>query len=179
LVSFNRVVPAAEAHETETNGTISALLHIVPNDDPYIKEPSYILVEFTDTTKKFSAEQCTCRVSIKQQGREVYSVLTSDQAVTKTPHSISFAYTFPEFDIYILTVEGKPNPNSNPEAFSLSYDIRVDQERNLFGYGSLHDLFGHHWHHLIPVVIIIVAAIVIIIQDRIKLKRYNAENYKK
>jgi hypothetical protein len=164
-------VPITFAHETKTQGTISALLHIVPNDDPYIKEPSYMLVEFTDKAKVFSAEQCDCKVSITRQGTELYSAPISDPEFTKTPHSISFAYTFPEMDIYTLTIEGK-SPVNAFDPFIFSFDIRVDEERSGYDYRSIHALFGHHWHHLIPAIVVVFAVIVILIHDSYKQNRY-------
>jgi hypothetical protein len=171
VISIN--VHFALAHESKTDGSITGLLHIVPNDDPYIQEPSYMIVDFTDTTKTFSADTCDCTVSISEQGRELYRASSSDQSFTKTPHSISFAFTFPEFNIYTLTIEGKPGGNETYQPFKLTYDIRVDEIRSSGDHSSLHALFGDHWHHLAPAVIVAIAAVIIFIQDRLKQRRYN------
>ena len=47
---------ATRAHEFKTDGSISALLHINPDDDPIVAEPSEILFLISDTEKRFKAE---------------------------------------------------------------------------------------------------------------------------
>lgn len=162
--------PVVQAHETKTDTTVSALLHIVPNDDPYINEPAYLLLEFTDTQKQFLPEQCMCTISISQGDTELYSASISDEAVTKTPHSISFPYTFPKFGIYILTLRGIPQEGEQFQPFTFSYDIVVDEERSF----SLH----HYKHHIVHGAIVIGALVVlavVLIQDRLE-RRKNLNN---
>lgn len=117
----------AYAHILKTDGTIGGVVHIQPDDDPVVGQPSEVYVELKDTSGAFNASICDCRVLIRNRTEELYTqVLPILEAAAGTLSS-SFTYTFPSTDIYSLTITGKAQ-NGEFEDFSLSYEFRVDNE---------------------------------------------------
>lgn len=116
--------PAAFAHVLQTDGSMGAVLHIYPDDDPIIGQPAYFFLEMKDTSNQFNQADCICQVSVLEAGKEVYSQ-NLFHGINDNP---SFYFTFPEKNIYTLKVTGKPIAPASFHSFSLSYDLRVTRE---------------------------------------------------
>jgi hypothetical protein len=119
IVHFT-LVPMAFAHVLKTDGTIGAVLHIDPEDDPIAGQDASIFFEFKDTKNQFKVENCNFNVVITEDGQE----LSRQQLADSSSHII---YSFPHKGIYTVTVSGVPN-NGSFQQFSLSYDVRVARE---------------------------------------------------
>lgn len=116
------------AHTLKSDGSIGAVIHIDPEDDPIIDEPANFFFEFKDTENKFNPTDCTCLVTVSKAGQEFFSeqLETSTQEPSLT--SASFSFTFPEKGVYQVKVAGTPTATSSFEPFEITYDLRVDRE---------------------------------------------------
>lgn len=112
------------AHVLKTDGSIGAVLHVDPADDPEVGKPATFFFEFKDKQNNFSLQKCDCAVSIVKGGREVYSGTLSGAGGLESP---LFQYTFTERGIYTVKASGSPRIADNFQNFSLSWDVRVDK----------------------------------------------------
>ena len=117
------------AHELKEDGTIQALLHIDPGDEPVAGEQTTFHVEITDTTKKFSTANCDCILQITQGKKTLYDKPMFPKTHGGQPPMMMATYTFAKKGDYTLTVSGKPKTDGDFQTFSLSYPVSVDQEK--------------------------------------------------
>ncbi|MEP7166382.1 MAG: hypothetical protein ABI758_00205 [Candidatus Woesebacteria bacterium] len=118
-------VSPVQAHMLKTDTTIGAVIHIDPDDDPYVGVPSDIFFELKDTTGRFRPENCNCVVSIKQDDKVLDSFpLSGHDHATDLSHAAA-TYTFPQKGIYTITLDGSPVTGGTFQTFSISYDVRV------------------------------------------------------
>jgi hypothetical protein len=117
------VVPgAASAHELESDGTISGVLHFEPNDDPVSGAQTNFVIFIDDTTGQFLLANCACSVLILQHGAPIVSPLVRNKQ--------SFpggAITFPHAGTYELVITGKPAQGATFQPFTLTYPVYVSQ----------------------------------------------------
>lgn len=109
------------AHVLKVDGTIGAVLHINPDDDPTAGGPTDYTLSFDDDTGKFSLAQCKCTVAIIEQGT---TIATQPLAVANNNVSEDH-YTFAEPDVYDLRVTGIPMTPGTFQPFTLDYAVRV------------------------------------------------------
>lgn len=107
------------AHVLSTDGSIGAVLHITPDDDPMVGVPAYFYFEFKDKEDKFDESICTCVATIFQNGQKIDNILLTNS---------SFSYTFPQKDIYTIKVSGSTTVANSFQPFALTYDVRVSRE---------------------------------------------------
>ena len=121
----------ASAHSLKSSGTISALMHINPDDDPVAGQNSEILFLINDKDKKFQAENCSCTASVIEDDKELFS---SSLFKGKTSYRGIFApaipFVFPHKGIYTIKLIGGPKDQSLFQNFSISYKIRIDKDTN-------------------------------------------------
>ena len=122
-----------QAHVLKVDRSIGAVLHIDPDDDPIVGEPAYFFFEFKDKKNVFKPEFCDCTVSIIKDGISVYSQPLFQDNPTADTNNASFAYIFPEKNIYQVKVEGNPNKPKAFQPFSLTFDIRVARTSDTTG----------------------------------------------
>lgn len=111
------------AHVLRTDGSIGAVLHIDPNDDPIAGQPATLIFEFKDTQGKFQPGRCTCQLSITNgAGQQVLG-----QALTFPPGQQVAVnqFTFPTRDVYAVTAVGQPQTPNDFQPFTLTYSVRV------------------------------------------------------
>src|SRR5437773_8843060 len=61
------------AHFLKIDGSIGAVLHVDPDDDPIAGEQASFFLSFKDKQHKFSPQNCTCTFSIQEQNQTIYS----------------------------------------------------------------------------------------------------------
>lgn len=123
LLSIPRLV---SAHVLLTSGSIGAVLHIDPDDDPIANQPSTFFFDFKDTTNHFSLQTCDCQFGIFSSGKQIFNQPLP--ASTKTTATVT--YTFLTRSVYTIKVAGKPTDGSSFSPFTLSYDVRVSRSSN-------------------------------------------------
>lgn len=125
---FVYVVPTQVlAHTLESSGSIGAVLHVTPDDDPIAGEVSGFYFEFKDKNNKFQPENCVCTVSIKKGDDEIFSTDLFGANSDPSLSNASFNFTFPEKNIYKIVINGEPKISGEFQSFQLSYDLRVER----------------------------------------------------
>lgn len=120
-----------QAHQLSTDGSISALLHVEPNDDPVIGQPTNLLFLITDTKSKFTPENCNCVVSIKDtvDNKKIFSFsISKKESSYKGTFAPVISFTFPHKGIYTIKLDGEATKDLDFQSFNLSYNIRADKD---------------------------------------------------
>ncbi len=115
------------AHVLESNGSVGAVLHITPEDDPIAGEQSGFFFEFKDKENKFNPKDCDCNIYILQNGKEIYSSNLFQGNTDPSLDNASLFYTFPKKDVYKIKIIGSPISKDKFQKFTLEYDIRVSR----------------------------------------------------
>lgn len=111
----------ASAHVQETSNDVSAVMHILPDDNPAAGKPTLITFSFGGPAKSFSITKCNCQLAVLQDGRTIsqQSVEPLDQSSASGQTSV----TFPEGGVYSLRLTGRV---SQATQFSIPFTVRVD-----------------------------------------------------
>ncbi len=170
-ITFLFLTSNVSAHVLKASDSVGAVLHISPDDDPVVGQESDFFLQFKDKENKFRPENCSCVVSVKQSGKEVFSQQLFENNTNPTLENASFRFTFPQKDIYTVTITGKPNTENTFSSFTLTYDIRVAREKETTrtketsGDGTIGFIF-RHIPHLVGSILIAVFVIIAIIRER-------------
>lgn len=111
------------AHVLKVDGTISAVLHINPDDQPVSGTPTSYILFMNDSTGRFSLKACQCRATLVQAGR----ALTSQRLLPNAQSFPAGTFTFPEPGVYNLIITGSPTTPGTFQPFTLNYLERVTQ----------------------------------------------------
>jgi len=115
-------IPAiASAHVLEIDGTVGAVLHISPDDNPTADSPTDYILSFSDSSGTFDLHRCDCDVSVILDGKIVVTDLLAATSDTVSENS----YTFTRPGVYTLQVTGTPRQPGAFRPFTLNYDVRV------------------------------------------------------
>lgn len=129
ILAFAIIFPQQiSAHTLKTSGSVGAVVHVSPEDDPIAGESTDFFFEFKDKNGKFKPENCDCKVVILKSGQESYSSPLFQNNTDPSLTNASFSYTFPEKDVYTVKVIGNPTTPDAFQSFNLEYDIRVARE---------------------------------------------------
>lgn len=145
---FGFIPTSVYAHLLKTDGSIGAVLHIDPGDDPIAGLPSGFFLEFKDKLGRFKPGNCDCKAIILKAGKQIYSQSLIDQSSDNGGDSATFTFTFPSKGEYQLKIDGKNSGGVSFEPFELGYDIDVDKEAKKSSFDQLKSLvsysnFGH------------------------------------
>ena len=121
------LTPAAFAHTVATDNSISATVHVSPNDSPVPGEVSTMLFEFKDPKKEFSVAACDCAVTILRDEKDIYTGKLGQNVSDVSAVHAEFSYTFPETGDYEVRVAGLPQDGARFEPFELEFPVRVGQ----------------------------------------------------
>jgi hypothetical protein len=128
IAALAAIVPKiASAHVLKTDGSIGAVMHIDPDDDPIVSEPATFFFEIKDKQNKFTPEQCDCSANILRDGKTIFSAALFKDSSNNTINYPTFSYTFPERAVYTVQVVGKPLSDGAFQPFTLNYDVRVSR----------------------------------------------------
>ncbi len=175
IVSGIIFVPIVSAHILRSDGSIGAVLHIDPEDDPIAGQQSGFFFEFKDKQNKFTPTNCDCTFSINEQSKEIYSQPLFAGNANPNLENASIFYTFPKKDVYEVAVVGKPIQANAFQPFTLRYDLRVDREvqngytsNNIFfsDLEQLNNNLGGHLPHYVGLAIIVIAFLIFLYIDR-------------
>lgn len=112
-----------QAHFLAVDGSIGATLHIDPDDAPKAHSPATFFFDIADRTNKFQLANCNCHVIISESGH----VLSSNNLAVTGFSQSSLSFTFPGLDVYKIELIGKPEATGQFQPFTISWNIRVDQ----------------------------------------------------
>jgi hypothetical protein len=128
LFLFITATPA-QAHVLITDGTIGAVLHVEPEDDPIAGAQSSFFFEFKDKQNKFKPENCDCTVTIKENNTVIFTqpLFQNTNNASLNDDDASVSFSFPKRAIYEISVVGKPNTPGAFQPFNLKYTIRVER----------------------------------------------------
>jgi len=163
------------AHVLEKDQTIGAVLHVSPNDDPVVGEATDFFFEFKDTQGKFDPSLCICTVAISENNKEILKQDLFQSSTTQTLEEAIFSYVFPKKGLYTIKVLGEAT-DSSFEAFTLTYDIRVDREKTISPETTENDTLSwikQHTVHIVGGILLGIFVIAIIIKERIFDKKEN------
>lgn len=168
IILFVRPV---SAHFLEHDGTIGAVLHIDPDDDPIVQESTNFFFEIKDTTNRFKPRDCDCQVSILEKGKSIFSQALFNNNPNPSLENAGFNYTFLQKDVYLVQLTGKPYSYSanSFQPFTLSWSIRVARENsNQRSNAALTFISGHIIHIIGAFGIGILFVVLLIIQHNRK-----------
>lgn len=164
LLTVSLVIPRQTfAHVLLTDGSIGAVLHIDPDDDPIALQQSSFFFDFKDKTGKFDPTQCDCQFVLFENGKQIYSQSLFASNTSPSLTNASVFYTFPKRDVYTLKIIGKPLTQSSFTPFTLSYDIRVSRIGTTSSAPT--DFISAHVIHLVGVGLIALFVIFAIIKQ--------------
>lgn len=121
----------ASAHMLIIDGSIGAILHLEPTDDPIANQQNTLIFEFKDTANMFKPSHCDCQIAVIEQGKEIYQNVLFQNNTDPNSLDAIVPYTFPKQDIYKITVTGKPLTPNAFHPFTLTYEVRVDKDKTL------------------------------------------------
>ncbi|HEX3095512.1 MAG TPA: hypothetical protein VHQ20_00145 [Patescibacteria group bacterium] len=118
----------AQAHEVGGEaGGIQALMHIDPNDHPFINSPAKFHFSFTDPDVLFKIQNCNCTIFLfKGENIIDQHVVTDagpDQPTLTAPDL--YTHTFTEPGDYSIHFVGQPKKGTQFDDFALHFDVHV------------------------------------------------------
>lgn len=171
LVTFLVIPTNANAHVLKTSGSVGAVVHVTPEDDPIAGEATDFYFDFKDTQGRFKAENCDCTVTILKAGQEAYSAPLFQNNSDPSLTNVSFSYTFPEKNIYQVKISGKPLTSDVFQEFNLEYDIRVARISDSLATGTIDNSSENQMNSLSPYILPIGIIVILGILAFIKYKK--------
>jgi hypothetical protein len=173
LIVLFSVIPTqlggASAHTLKTDGDIGAVLHVDPEDDPYVGEPSGMFFEFKQKNGNFKVENCRCQVVILRDGQQI------DSTTLNSPVS---SFVFPERGVYTIQVSGSPLSGDSFTPFTLSWDQRVSRQRSTPGETPRWQFLGLHTPHYVGAGVLVVVFVIFLLLDKSRQKQRYSDNEK-
>ncbi len=124
------------AHVLKSEGTVGAVMHISPQDDPAAREVTTLYLSFKDTADKMRLRDCDCILELKKSGEHIASVALQDDEVAQTVQRSTAQIVFPEVGVYELVVSGSPKVSDLFEPFTLVYPLRVARVSDVVVYDT-------------------------------------------
>lgn len=117
------------AHVLETSGSVGAVIHVSPDDDPIAGRITDFFFDFKDKENKFKPNNCDCWYTItNSSGEEIDRQALFADSKQPSLTNASFSFTFPKKDVYTIKIIGKPLTPKAFEMFELTYNIRVARD---------------------------------------------------
>lgn len=135
------------AHILLTDGSIGAVVHISPDDDPIVGENADFFFEFKDKDNKFQPQNCDCQYEIKSGNRIVASGDLFASATNPSLENASFSLIFPERGIYNLSITGTPKNSGDFNKFKLTDSIRIERTSQSKSTTQADNFFTSHYLH--------------------------------
>ncbi len=152
IIGMNMLLPAhfSFAHVLQADGSIGAVLHIDPNDDPIAQQPAYFFLDIANKNGVFSLTDCTCTALITNTAGDTIAKPTILPENGQTAEG-TFEYVFQNSAAYVLTVKGTPKNAGVFQNFTLRYTFQVEQAhdssvvKNTGFQGFIHSEHGLHY----------------------------------
>ncbi len=154
----------AFAHFLQIDNTIGSVLHIDPDDNPYVGQPATLTFYLKDTTGKFQLADCNCMLTIGSNNKTLLSEKVSES--NEGNNTVIENFTFPTKAIYGIVLTGEPLPRKSFQPFTITYSMRVDRTAAPTTTASWWQrLFAGHTVHYILFGIAIVFAGIVVARD--------------
>lgn len=127
VISTGILAAPVSAHILADDGNIGAILHIDPDDDPIAGQQAGFFFEFKDKQNKFDPTHCDCTFQITENSKTISSQPLFANSQTPSLDNASVFFTFPERNVYLVQVVGKPYTAGEFKPFTLTWNIRVDR----------------------------------------------------
>lgn len=118
---------SVSAHILLTDGSIGAVVHISPEDDPIVGQNADFFFEFKDKTNSFNPQNCDCRYHVLLNEKKIASGNLFGGDVEPSLDNASFSLVFPEKGIYTLLINGKPFTPGEFDEFTLKETVRIER----------------------------------------------------
>jgi hypothetical protein len=151
----------AYAHHLEEDGSMQAVLHISPNDEPIAQKSSVISIKIKDSAQKFNQEKCNCQVVISQKNKSLFTY-TFPHTASKNEVEVIFNYTFPTEGEYQIQVKGTPTDSISFSPFQIDLETQVDQGKNVQKFLQ----FAYFCCCCIPIMIVVGIAVFLLLYKR-------------
>lgn len=155
----------ASAHTLEIDGTIGAIMHVDPGDQPSAQSLATFDFEMKDTAGRFAAETCDCTMALSLGGEQFYS----ERLYPKNERILSLSYVFPTPGVYTVKLTGAPAEGAAFQPFELTWDLRVEDSQE--GPGALTAWLYGHIPHLVIAILGAAFVLGVIVRDQIRLRR--------
>ena len=123
LVAGLGFTPTTFAHELKQNNGTSLVLHILPDDDPLVGEPTDLDLSFGSSKNGFNIANCDCSLDINQSGKLIKHIVLNPSAPGAT-QTASTTFIFPKAGAYNVIVTGIAR-NHEFSNFKLEYPVTV------------------------------------------------------
>lgn len=173
LAAVSLALPfTASGHMLQSDGSIGAVLHIDPADDPAAGEAAYFFFAFKDKQNKFKPADCDCTALVLQDNKQIYSQPLFENNPAPSLTNASFSYIFPAPNIYQVRITGQPVAPEGFQPFTLTYDIRVSRQAAASpsppsDNQQFSPWIAHHILHVIATGIITLTVLAMIIYEKI------------
>lgn len=139
VLAFGFFRPAL-AHEYQSDGSVTVLLHTNPDDDPIAAEPASLFFQVTDTANRFDAAKCDCSVTVSNEGKSLFAGFLF-RIEGASIYAFTVPFTFPKKAVYSISVAGSPKTAGDFQKFAVKFDLRVDRTADNAAAASPRD----HW----------------------------------
>ncbi|HVZ58927.1 MAG TPA: hypothetical protein VG935_04215 [Patescibacteria group bacterium] len=171
------VLNQALAHVLITDGTIGAVIHIDPEDDPIVGQVASFFFDFKDKTGRFDPKICNCTFKILEAGKEIYSQDLFQNSSQPSLSNASVFYTFPRRDVYTVEVIGHPQTPHAFQDFTLKDDIRVSRTASIPSPAQSSNWLKNNLFYLGILLALVIIIIGGMIRSRFATKKRKEVNY--
>ena len=118
--------PAAIAHQDYTAGTITAMVHLEPDDSPHAGKPTSTWIHLMGANEQtIRLADCACNLTVyDSQKQPIANPELSETTVAGHEHPLSASITFPSAGDYQMVLTGQSKSNQF-EPFELDVPVKV------------------------------------------------------
>lgn len=128
------------AHEIVTEGSVTAVLHIDPDDQPVVGERASLSVSFGSPEASFPLSEYALSLTLTKAGNVIATKTDIDADVTLTESELTFPFTFTEAGSYVLQINATQQQKTDHALGSAHFDIPFTVGE------SGEETTGHHHH---------------------------------
>jgi hypothetical protein len=161
------ILPSAVyAHELAISGTIGAVMHVDPEDNPVAGEMTTFNFEFKDSNPQhhFNLNECNCEFNLTQDKVSAFSQ-TVDSSMIVQDSTLFIQHQFGEAGLYHITITGTPKIANAFDQFSLAYDLEVQKGSVVASATSTSSFLQTHLVHILLFGIGMLVVLIMIFKD--------------
>ncbi len=113
------------AHDSETSGNASVIIHIDPNDAPKPGKSAFINIDIEDRDKNFNLNYCDCELTVSYEGKSLLERKLIPKIGPGLFNIKPLQFVFPNEGKFDISVSGKPTIAGLFTPFNTDYDINI------------------------------------------------------